>query len=285
LKKNRNLNYFLILFTLLSFEIGGQTNLSFDKRFVECEDHWVAFNMNKDSSYTYGFIYIDEEAGLTFNREGNFNFNKNNALSIEKFKGTNIKIRLQPNKVKVAIIPETMFSELQIDKQPEWLKSYKKDTNSIERLYKWGYMYNGWNECSKALSYLLKAREINPKYEGLSVELAFSYNCLKDYGKAEEILEEELVLNPTDAYVNKEYIYTISKTDQIEKAVNQYNNSLQSIEDKTYHAENCFNIMQYYYNKRDVKNFNVWYKKLNEYKNTNEVISDYAKRMKKELKE
>ena len=70
------MNYFIILFTLLSFEIGAQTNLNFDKRFVECEDHWVTFNMNKDSSYTYGFIYIDEEAGLTFNREGNFKFDK-----------------------------------------------------------------------------------------------------------------------------------------------------------------------------------------------------------------
>ena len=278
------MNYFFILFTLLSFEIGAQTNLSFDKRFVECEDHWVAFKMNEDSSYTYGFIYIDEDAGLTFNREGNFKFGEDNALSVEKVKGSNIKARLQANNVKVAIIPETMFSQLQIDKQPEWLTFYKKDTNSIERLYKWGYMYNGWNECSKALSYLMKAREIDPKYQGLSVELAFSYNCLKDYGKAEEILEEELLLNPTNAYVNKEYIYTISKTERIEKAINQYNSSLQSIEDKTYHAENCFNIMQFYYNKRDVKNFNVWYKKLNEYKNINEVISDYAKRMKKELK-
>ena len=277
------MNYFIILFTLLSFEIGAQTNLNFDKRFVECEDHWVTFNMNKDSSYTYGFIYIDEEAGLTFNREGNFKFDKNNALSIEKFKGTNIKIRLQPNNVKVAVIPESMFAPLQIEKQPEWLSAYKKDTNSIERLFKWGFMYNGWNECSTALNYLLRAKEINPSYEGLGVELAFSYNCLKDYKKAEEILAEELAIHPTNAYVNKEYIYTVSKTDQIEKAVNQYNLSLQSIEDKTYHAENCFNIMQFYYNKRDVKNFNLWYKKLSEYKNANDVIIDYAKRMKKEL--
>ena len=264
-------------------ELSAQTNLNFEKRFVECEDHWVTFNMNKDSSYTYGFIYIDEEAGLTFNREGNFKFDKNNALSIEKFKGTNIKIRLQPNNVKVAIIPESMFAPLQIEKQPEWLSAYKKDTNSIERLFKWGFMYNGWNECSTALNYLLRAKEINPNYEGLGVELAFSYNCLKDYKKAEDILAEELAIHPTNAYVNKEYIYTVSKTDQIEKAVNQYNLSLQSIEDKTYHAENCFNIMQFYYNKRDVKNFNLWYKKLSEYKNANDVIIDYAKRMKKEL--
>lgn len=277
------MNYLVILFAVVSFGSSAQTNLNFDKRFVECEDRWVAFNMNKDSSYTFGFIYIDEEAGLTLNREGDFKFGADNVWHVEKLKETNIKVRLQPNNVKVAIIPESMFAQLQIEKEPAWLKFYKKDTNSVERLYKWGYMYNGWNECSKALSFLQRAKALNPTFDGLNVELAYSYNCLKDFKQAEIILEEELALHPTNAYVNKEYIYTISKTEHIEKAIQQYNSSLETIEDQTYNAENCFNIMQFYYTKRDVKNFNMWYKKLSKYKMTNELISDYAKRMYKEI--
>ena len=277
------MKYLLIIFTLLTFKLNAQINLKFDKRFVECEDKWVSFKMNEDSSYTFGFIYIDEQAGLTLNREGNFKINSDNSIKVERLKEANIKVRLQANNVKVALIPESSFKDLQIEATPEWLKSYKSDTLSAKRLYKWGYMYNGWNECSKALTYLTKAREIDPKYAGLNVELAFSYNCLKEFDKAKTILEEELKAKPTDAYTNKEYIYTISKTESIDKATKQYLNSLESIKDKTYNAENCFNIMQFFYNKKDAKNFNFWYIELKKCSNDNKMITEYAEKMKADI--
>jgi hypothetical protein len=135
---------FIFLFsTLLSLNTLAQTNIEFNKRFVECEDKWVAFSMGEDSSYTYGFIYIDAQAGLTFNREGKFKINSNYLLEVTKNKEASIKVRLQPNNVKVAIIPSTMFKELQIEEYPDWLKFYKNDTATAKRLFNWGFMYNG----------------------------------------------------------------------------------------------------------------------------------------------
>jgi tetratricopeptide (TPR) repeat protein len=278
-----NMKYLIILLAIISIKANAQIDLKFDKRFVECEDKWVVFKMNKDSSFLFGFIYIDEQAGLTFNSEGDFKINPDNSLRVKKIKDANIKVRLEPNNVKVALLPESTYKELQIEPPPDWLKYYKTDTASAKRLYKWGYMYNGWNECSKALSYLLQAKEIEPNYEGLNVELAFSYNCLKEYDKAEKILEEEIILKPTDAYVNKEYIFTISKTENIDKATKQYLKSKESIKDKTYHAENCYNILQFFYIKGDKSNFNFWYKELNKNKIEDNRIKEYADNMKKDL--
>lgn len=144
-------------------------------------------------------------------------------------------------------------------------------------------MYNGWNECKKALTYLTKAKEIDPNYEGLNVELAFSYNCLKEFDKAEKIIEEELRAKPTDAYINKEYIYTNSKTGNIDKATKQYYNALETIKDKIYNAENCYNIMQFFYNKKDKINFNIWYKELQKCSIDNKMISEYAEKMKADI--
>ena len=62
----------LILLVFTAIKINAQNNLIFNKRFIECEDKWVAFQMDKDTSHTYGFIYIDSEAGLTLNLEGSF---------------------------------------------------------------------------------------------------------------------------------------------------------------------------------------------------------------------
>ena len=274
----------LILVTFISFQLQAQLELDFNKRFVESEDKWVAFQMNDDSTYNYGFIYIDAQAGLTLNSEGTFKPLDDGSFEVKKIKETNIKVRLEPNNVKVAIIPNDLFQSLEIPESPEWLKHYKTDVNTVERQYKWGYMYNGWGECKKALPFLLKAKTIDPNFKGLIVELAYSYNCIKEYSKAIEILEEEIKKKPEDAYINKEFIYSFSKTNAIEKAVNQYYKSIKEIDDNSYNAENCFNIMQFYYKKKDKKNFNKWYKELKKWPNNNKQIDKYADLYKKELK-
>ena len=278
------MNRIIILLILLSFEVQAQVNLDFDKRFVECEDNWVAFRMNKDSTYNYGFIYIDAEAGLTLNSEGTFKLKKDSTFEIKKNSEMSVKMRLEPNNVRVAIIPKKLFKNLQINEIPEWLEFYKADLNTAKRQYKWGYMYNGWDECAKALSFLLKAKALDPNFEGLAVELAYSYNCLKDYVKAIEILENEIKRNPSDAYVNKEFIFSVTKTNNIEKAIIQYYNSIKTIKENTYNAENCFNIMQYYYKQKDKNNFIKWYDKFIKWPNENEQINKSAKLMKEELK-
>lgn len=274
------MKYIFIIAILFAIKLNAQSNLNFDKRFVQSEDKWVAFKPDKDSSYAYGFIYIDEQAGLTLNYEGSFKVLPTGEFVPKKPDSTNIKVRLQPNNVLVAFIPDDKFQELKISPIPDWLKYYKTDATSIERLYRWGYMYNGWDECAKALTYLEKAEKINPKYKGLAVELSFSYNCLKQYDKAELILEEEIKANPNDAYVNKEYIYTLAKNNKIDKAVNQFETSLKTLKDNQYNAENCFNILQYYYYQKDKTNFNKWYKILQKQPNENKMITKYANNMK-----
>jgi tetratricopeptide (TPR) repeat protein len=277
------MKYLFIILTLTVTNLKAQTNLKFDKRFVESEDKWVAFQMDKDSSYAYGFIYIDAQAGLTLNYEGNFNITPTGVYVPKKLDSTNMKVRLQPNNVRVALIPDNKFNELKISAIPEWLKYYKTDTASVERLYRWGYMYNGWDECAKALTYLERAEKINPKYKGLAVELSFSYNCLKQYDKAELILEDEIKTNSSDAYVNKEYIYALTKNSNIDKAVNQFETSIKVLQDKQYNAENCFNILQYYYKQKDKVNFSKWYNLLQSQPNENKMITQYADNMKTDI--
>lgn len=277
------MKYLLILIVFITTNLNAQTNLNFDKRFVESEDKWVAFQKNEDNSYPFGFIYIDSEAGLTLNYEGTFKISSTGEFIPTKLDSTNMKVRLEPNNVLVAFIPENKFNELKIDTIPKWLKYYKTDENSVERLYKWGYMYNGWNECAKALTFLEKAQKINPKFKGIAVELAFSYNCLKQYDKAENILEEDIKTNSQNAYVSKEYIYALVKNNKIEKAIQQYNSAKELINDKQYDAENCYNIMQYFYFQKDKGNFNKWYKELSKLQIHNKMIRDYADRMNEDI--
>lgn len=275
---------YILFFLVLSFvNLKAQTILKFDKRFVESEDKWVAFQMDKDSSYAYGFIYIDAQAGLTLNYEGNFKISRAGDFIPKKLDSTNMKVRLQPNNVRVAFIPENKFEELQIIAVPEWLKYYKTDTASVERLYRWGYMYNGWNECAKGLTYLERAEKLDPKFKGLEVELAFSYNCLGKFDNAISILQNALGTNPTDAYINKELIYAQIKSGQLDKASESCKRAIAICTDKKYNGENCYNLLYSYYLKKDKTNFLKWADETKKWTSKNADLTKSIKIMEKEL--
>jgi tetratricopeptide (TPR) repeat protein len=278
------MRYLLIFFALAVTNLKAQTDLRFDKPFVKCEDKWVAFQMNKDSSFNYGFIYIDSQAGLTLNYEGTFRISESGKFVPKRIDTTSIKIRLKPNNVLVAFIPENRYEELKIQSIPDWLKYYKTDTASVERLYRWGYMYNGWNECSKALTFLEKAQKLNPEFEGLGVELAYSYNCLDQFDKAIAVLQNVLATKPTDAYVNKELIYAQIKSGQLDKAAESCTKAIKNCADKTYNGENCYNLLHNYYLRKDKTNFNLWLKETKKWTSDNAVMTKNIKAMEEELK-
>lgn len=276
---------FTLLILIISINLSAQ-KLQFDKKFVESEDKWVAFPADSIGNYNFGFIYVDSQAGLTLEYEGFFKIDQTGKFIMDKKEKTSsMKYRLQPNNTLVAFIPESKFDELHIQKVPDWLKIYKGDESSIGRLYKWGFMYNGWNECEKALEYLEKANKIDPEYKGLSVELAFSYNCLKQYQKAVDVLKIALKQNPLDAYTNKELIYAETKNGNIQDAENVCRKVFKECKDKTYNSENAYNVLQAHYFKKDIKNFNNWFTEANSYLMSHEKIKSLAEQMKAELKQ
>jgi len=249
------------LFILLGFfttTVQAQDFLIFDKPYVQSEDRWVAFDKDSSNTYMYGFIYIDAQAGLTLNYEGNFTITPNGTFVPKKQDSVGFKVRLKPNDVLVAFIPPNKFEELKITAVPEWLKYYKTDTASVERLFRWGYMYNGWNECAKALTYLERAQKINPQQDGLLTEMAFSYNCLQQYDKAVLVLQDALKLKPTDAYTYKELVYAFVKSGQLDKAAASCKKAIEVCADRSFNGENCYNLLSTYYRQKDKPNFNAW---------------------------
>lgn len=250
---------YLLPLLLLSSPLLSQP-LDFNKRFVQSEDKWVAFSPKEDGVHTFGFIYIDAQAGLTLQHEGSFTIGPSGNYNVSRVDSTkmNMKVRLQANNVKVAWINESRFKELNIPPIPDWLHIYKGDTNSVARLHRWGFMYNGWGECAKALDYLERAQKINPDFEGLGVELAYSYNCLEQYEKAISVLQNALKAKPTDAYTNKELIYALMKSDQLDKAAAACKNALSVCTDTQFNMENCYNLLHSFFLKKDKKQFTVW---------------------------
>lgn len=274
--------YLFVFLTLFTSALHAQNPLKFDKRFVESEDKWVVFDKGKDSTYEYGFIYIDAQAGLTLNYEGTFTISEAGAFIPKKIDSFGMKVRLRPNNVRVAFLPENKFAELRIEAVPDWLKYYKTDTASVERLYRWGFLYNGYNECGKALTYLERAQKIDPKFEGLSTELAFSYNCLEQFDKAVLVLQDEIKAKPTDGYTNKEFVFALVKSGQLDKAAIACKHALAVCPDE-YKGEMCYNLLHSYFEKKDKVNFNLWAEETRKWTSSNPNIARSINGMENDL--
>lgn len=277
------INLFLLFF-LAPIYTFAQDALAFNKKFVQSEDRWVAFQADYTGSYNFGFIYIDSEAGLTLDYSGSFTIDSNGKFNFKKLDiDGSMKYRLELNNVMVAFVPDAKLSELGVEKVPSWLKHYKEGENTAERQYKWGYMYNGWGECEKALEFLNKAYKINPNYEGLKVELAFSNNCIGDYKKAITFLMSSLKKETVTSYIIKELIFAQAHNGDAKDAENTFKLFDSKIADKTYVAENAYNILQSYYKKKDVANFNRWLKESDI--GNNQRFQAYVKQMQSELQQ
>lgn len=253
------MKHIFFFLSLYCFNAQAQTDLAFTKRLIDCEDKWIALPMNKDSTYTYGFVYLDNMAGLTFHLGGTFRVDGNSFTAKEQPTTAMVKRRLVPNFTKVAIISKARFESLKVDEFPDWLKVYKGiDTASIERLYKLGFTFNQWNEPIKALYYLDRASKINPKHRGLGYEYAFAYNASKQYDKAIVVLDEALILSPNDCNLLKELMFAQMNLKQVDKAIETCKKAYQLCTQKNIKSEMLYNITYHYYIQKDKVQFKVW---------------------------
>ncbi|GAB2833088.1 tetratricopeptide repeat protein [Ferruginibacter profundus] len=277
------MKYLLIFLPFLATHLKGQSPLTFDHRFVESENKWVVIRTDKDTVMNFGFIYIDAAAGLTLSYEGSFTIAKDGKFIPKKLDNFGIKYRLKPNNVRVAFIPSTKYNELEITEYPDWLKIYSRDTTSIEHLYRWGFLYNSYNECAKALTYLDRAQKINPKFKGLEVELAFSYNCLNKFDEAISVLTGAIETNPTDAYFYKELSYAQINLKQFDKAIETCKKALSVCTDTKYHTEICYNLLHELYVSKDKKRFHEWLATAKNWCKSQADLTDSIKTMEEDL--
>lgn len=255
--------------------------LKFDNRFIESLEKWVAFAPDSTGTHPFGFIFLDEMAGLTLHYTGTFTIDKTGTYHPELMAPTKVaRIRLPKNETKVAHLPDNKLRELKVAAQPDWL--VRGDETEAGFYYNRGYLHNAWGECQKALDFLEKADKLDPKYPRLAVELAYSYNCLERYADALKVLERALKESPDDSYVTKEYIYSLARSKQPDKAKTVYKKSLDK-QQTQYQAENAYNILLGYLLLKDKPGFNNWLAETNSLYSKNPQLKQAVEMMVAEM--
>jgi len=231
------------------------TALKFDKRFTRCELKWVVMP-KKDTSarYYYGFIYIDEIAGFTFDLKGFFTIDGDGHYKADSsmFKYKRQIYRLAPNTVSVALLPPSHFKEMNIQPRPKWVDLYYKGNNDTSTFYNYrmGFNYNAAGDSQTALKYLDKAYKANPHYKGLEFEVAYAYNALNRPDDAITVLEGAVKYDPKNMMLYRELGYAYMNKKDYDKAIALYKQGISLYPDaqgaNDSKAEMAFNMASVY---------------------------------------
>lgn len=250
---------FLFFITTNTFSQTKKAPLSFDVKYYDAVDKWVAFpKKESDTSYALGFIYIDKQAGFTFDYLTTFSITEDGLKKGPNIPNASMKSRLSPNTREVAVLNEEQITELELPAVPDWLDIYKNGSNTTDYLKQMGYHYNHVGASHLALEPLLKAYEKEPHYEGLEFELSFAYNALGQFENAISVLEEAIKNNPNNYYFYRELGFSYVNQNKIDEAESTYKKGI-SISDNDFEkSEMAVNMAQAYFKLKNREKFDEW---------------------------
>ena len=268
----------LLLISLLvsNFCFGQNQRLEFTDKFYDAVDKWVAFDsMAMDSTYIVGFIYIDTQAGFTFNYESTFTITSEGFKITPKNTESMIKHRLGGNTADVAILSGEIVRQLELPQEPDWLKYYKpvKDDNAY--FVRIGLHFNAVGASHKALEPLLKIYAQEPHFEGLEFELAYAYNATKQFGKAIDILSNAIENDPKNFWFYRELGFSHIQQNEPDNAEKAYLQGMELATDKFQKSEMALNMASYYYTHKNRTQFEKWAKLTKSYADTNSQYYQY----------
>jgi tetratricopeptide (TPR) repeat protein len=243
---------------------GADTSLKFNQRYTQCERKWVVLPKKyTEESYSYGMIYLDAQAGFTFDVKGHFKIDKDGRYIADTsfLVNTSIKARLARNTAHVALVPPAHFAELLIKPQPDWLKYYYSYTDTLAHNFRWGFIYNDLDQCDTALVYLNKVYAVQPHYKGLEFELVFAHNALNDYDGAIKIITAALEADAINPLFYRELGYAYMKEKNYFKAILAYKSGINlctvdsQLDTK---AEMAINLAEVYKSSGSDDDFKLW---------------------------
>ncbi len=200
--------------------------LSYDVHMSDCENQWVAlYHRPENADYTYGFVYIDPQAGFTLHFGGRFTIDADgkyhlaaNPIPPDKM---SLKIRLEQNGI-AALLPVRAVTELQLPQKPDWMKYYDDTADPATHKVNWGFFYNGIGDSQRALGFLEPAYKERPDAPRVVFELTYAYNATGRSEDAIRVAKSEFAKNPKDELLCREIAFAFLKLKNYKEAIGQH---------------------------------------------------------------
>lgn len=276
--------YIFLLISSIGFSQSDTTELKFNTKYYDAVDKWIAFPQKPgDTTYAFGFIYLDEQAGFTFDFTSHFEETDNGLKKLPRPFEAGLKLRLSHNTTNVAVLSDKQVIELELPKEPKWLSAYKGGSEKVSYLKNIGFHYNAVGASNLALEPLNKAYEIEPHFNGLEFELAYAYNALGQFNKAIPILKSAIENDKQNFLFYRELGFSYKNLNKIDKAENIYREGMKLTKDKEQKGEMAVNMAQAYFLLEDKDKFKEWAKLTRKYSEKDsrfeQLIDDWEEKL------
>src|SRR5271165_2181643 len=244
-------------------------SLSYNLHMSDCENRWVAlYHKLGDSDYTYGFVYIDPQAGFTFHFAGRFTVDSDGKYHLAPNpippNEAVLKIRLDQNGV-AALLPPDALGRLGLPEKPDWLKFYEDNADPITHKVNWGSAYNGIGDSGRAIEFLESAYKERPDAPKLVFELAYAYNALGRPEDAIRVSKNAFAKNPKDELLCREMAFAYLHLKSYKEAAEQYQACIalcgDSVSQMAEKSELAMNLSSAYKALADTPNSEAWLEK------------------------
>jgi tetratricopeptide (TPR) repeat protein len=255
--------------TVANDPMGKAAGLRYDVHMSDCEDRYVAlYHGPDDRDFTYGFVYIDPEAGFTLHYIGEFavdddgNYHEApNPLPPDKL---SLKIRLEQNGV-AALLPPRALAQLGLGEKPDWLKFYEDKADPVTHKISWGFFYNAIGDSRRAIDFLESAYREKPDAPRVVFELAYAYNALGRPTDAIRVSKSEFARSPRNELLCREMAFAYLNLKSYKDATEQYQSCIALCDDsdagRAEKSELAINLSAAYERMGDTKNRDAWQKK------------------------
>jgi|SRR5271157_1785763 len=249
---------------------GTAADLRYDVHMSDCENHWVALHHSpEDRDYTYGFVYIDPEAGFTLHYVGVFTIDNDhnyheapNPIPTDKM---SLKIRLEGQNGVAALLPPSAIAQLKLPEKPDWLEYYEDKADPVTHKVKWGFFYNDIGDSRRAIDYLEPAYSEKPDAPRVVFELAYAYNALGRPEDAIRVSKSEFARNPKDELLCREIAFAYLNLKSYKEATEKYKSCIALCDDSdtgmAEKSELAMNLSSAYKEMGEMQNHDVWVKK------------------------
>lgn len=222
--------------------------LNFNTNVPDTENNYVAVPREEEGEgYGFGYVYFDEYAGYTYKIIGSLKEENGRLKVIESYDqkvGSQIQ-RIENLGYKTAIIPASMVKLFGYPAEPNWLHNYKSNASENEKSLRRASVMNGARFSQLALPKLLKLYDANYRTPELFFELAFAYNVLKDFVKAEKITAEAIKAEAANDLVLKEHVFALLNQSKISDAEKFIESNLKNYTTDSYKAESLMNLVAF----------------------------------------
>ena len=251
----------MICFTQISAQMKIPADLNFTTPFYKAEDQYIVFPPKpEDKDLSLGVPYFDPSAGYSYRYLGNLKFENDKLIYTPSDRNSAITARWQNLELKVAVLSGERVKALNLPLYPEFLAGYQTDMLDRDFLLEKLSAMNGAGYSNLALADLEKLRRENYQSAKFYFELAFAYNALGQFAKAEEAVKEAEQNNFHDELMIKEMHFALLHQDKLVAAADYLEKNFKNFKSKLYKSEGIVNQIISFYNNKDTKSTEKWIK-------------------------